>query len=345
VYTVLYLGGRFRGGEYAMRFIRGNANIFQNVTFIGATSGIMYGAAGNITGNAFYGCGFEDNSSYGFAIGLLSGVGKLNIEDCYFESNLTAHIDVGVAGHNLDICRNTFQISEDNQIALLLENVGSGLAPAVRFYDNLIYLNAAYTVAGIKQANTATMRLVRAKGNKFGGIAGTTDMYGQAPYVIVEEAEAANNYGGVNNPDFAYDTAGVPDSWTNGGGAAAGISATSLSPYCSPGGKGAGRALTKSAQYVYQDVPLRPNTLYRVSAWAAQNGAIEARLQLWNTAFTSQIGSTGSGSNATTSATGERLDWYWNSGANTAARVLLRLSADTATASFSDVRLQDLTNI
>lgn len=344
-YTSSARGGFCSGGEYAMQK-QCNAFVFDNVEFSGATIGAGVGAAGNITANSFRGCVFQGNTTYGLsfdAAAFGNGVGKQNVEGCYFEDNPSGHIFVNASGHSLDICRNTFQFSSSHD-GIVFGNVGSGLAASVRVYDNQFFLNGAYTVNGLVQASSSTMRLVRARGNVFAGTAGTTSMYGSAPYVIVEEAEALNNYLGVNNPDFAYDTAGVPDNWTNGGGAAAGVSATPISPYSCPGGKGTGRALTKTQQYVYQQITLRPNTLYRFSVWGAQNGAIEARMQIWNTAISSQIGSTGSGTNATTSATGARLDWYWHSGANTACRVLLRLSADAATASFSDFRVQDLTN-
>jgi hypothetical protein len=337
VYTASFRGGKLLGGYYGVD-VQGNDLHFDGMNIRGAAgAGFRARSGGNNASNSIRNCAIESNTgaAYGglyFDSSISATTYNWTVSGNYFEGNGAQNVNIS-NGFMVDLYDNYFALDDTTTIGVLLSGTYTNCYVTAR-NNHFTDITGTGSKIGFKQDNTAYMRLMKYYSN-IPNDATKVDVYGQCPYGI--NLEASGYATNIANADFStiVGVAGsAPTLWTKSGGSDA-MTTTTISQY------GGGLAAVKeTGTYLYQNIVVRPYTLYRLSAWMSQDAGITSnRLQLYNTARSTKFGEV-----VKTTADVEQKTVYWNSGANTAAAIMLNVYAGTGYGYFSGLKMVDLTN-
>ncbi len=355
-YAVNWYGGQFEGGETAFQ-LQGNNNNFFGSKFVNAGTGFLItGNTANSMNNTLWGCDIERNNKYGINVNRTGGaLPSLAIRGSYFETTATSYLA------DIRINNATDIIVDNNYFAFNTGHDGivyaGSIVPATPKENRNTVINNIFNINKIglsinclaREAGTADtfMRFVRYSNNSILGninpntTLGTTATYAGSTnlgMVYAINLDGLRRAVCINNFDFSRLSAGIgsaPTEWISGDGETI-KSGVTVSPY------GYGNKLIKTGQYVYQDIKLKPSTLYYLSVWAnVDKVTSSAQMQLWDTNMAEKKADSTNTSNSTPSLL---EGWYFNT-SNTTLKLLLRnTSNDNGNVSFSEVRLIDYTN-
>ncbi len=319
----------FYGGQYSMSF-NGNGNLVQRTTFRrGITANVIASTVSNNEVNLFQECAFELSLGYGLDLQVNSGVGGgCEVKNCYFEVN--AGGNVRAKNSNMfRISGNYFNLQNGAPGVILDGTVGGAFPAGYGIVENNRILGHATLTPGFIVESSGTSINCSYNNNQLEG--GLCDLYGLAPRSINIGRRRDMVY--VLNAD-AFSGGPPPTGWTVVGGV------TSVGPTVSNYGSAASLVVPAGA-YAYQAVSSPTNALLRFSVWVQALATGVAELQIWSIGLGSSYKAV-----ASSLTTRNRLELFLSTAERAGASSFLILLRNTGAAdvSFSDIKIEDMTN-